>query len=228
MSVTVNQTIRTVTVNNTVRTVTVTYPQTGSGGGVTSVAVSGSDGIEVDSGSPITSSGTIALGLNKANTLSFLNVEDGATADQTDAEIVASWNTELSLNAQSGFLGFDTANANWRGFKGDVSGALMVFPVNAGRVLFNNTNLAFASGINVGFSSSGSFSASAFPTLDVYWKRRAAGEMELVGTIFAKAIRMTTTKRDALSLTSSDNYIIFNTTTNKLQAYDGTTWNDLY
>lgn len=42
---------------------------TGSGGGggsgtVTSVAITGSDGIDVDSGSPITSSGTIALGLS--------------------------------------------------------------------------------------------------------------------------------------------------------------------
>ena len=33
--------------------------------GVSSVAISGSDGIDVDSGSPITSSGTIALGLSK-------------------------------------------------------------------------------------------------------------------------------------------------------------------
>lgn len=47
-------------------------------GTVTSVAVSGSDGIEVDSGSPITTAGTIALGLNKTTTLTFLNVEDGA------------------------------------------------------------------------------------------------------------------------------------------------------
>lgn len=52
-------------------------------GTVTSVAISGSDGIEVDSGSPITAAGTIALGLNKTNTLTFLNVEDGA--DVTDA-----------------------------------------------------------------------------------------------------------------------------------------------
>jgi hypothetical protein len=44
--------------------------QTISGSGtVTSLAVTGSDGIEVDSGSPITSSGTIALGIN-ATTLS--------------------------------------------------------------------------------------------------------------------------------------------------------------
>jgi hypothetical protein len=36
----------------------------GGAGTVTSVAVSGTDGIEVDSGSPITTSGTIVLGLN--------------------------------------------------------------------------------------------------------------------------------------------------------------------
>lgn len=52
-------------------------------GTVTSVAVSGSDGIEVDSGSPITASGTIALGLNKSSTLTFLNVEDGADVTDT-------------------------------------------------------------------------------------------------------------------------------------------------
>jgi len=52
-------------------------------GTVTSVAVSGSDGIEVDSGSPITAAGTIALGLNKTTTLAFLNVEDGADVTDT-------------------------------------------------------------------------------------------------------------------------------------------------
>jgi len=58
--------------------------QDASGGGtVTSVAVSGSDGIEIDSGSPITSSGTIALGVNKTTMLSTLNVEDGADVTDT-------------------------------------------------------------------------------------------------------------------------------------------------
>ena len=54
-----------------------------SSGTVTSVAVTGSDGIEVDSGSPVTTTGTIALGVNKTSMLSHLNVEDGA--DVTDA-----------------------------------------------------------------------------------------------------------------------------------------------
>jgi hypothetical protein len=61
---------------------------TANAGTVTSVAVSGSDGIEVDSGSPVTSSGTIALGVNKSSMLSHLNVEDGA--DVTDAGNVGS------------------------------------------------------------------------------------------------------------------------------------------
>ena len=52
-------------------------------GTVTSVAVSGSDGIEVDSGSPITAAGTIALGINKTNLLSHINVEDGADVTDT-------------------------------------------------------------------------------------------------------------------------------------------------
>jgi hypothetical protein len=59
-------------------------------GTVTSVAVSGSDGIEVDSGSPVTGSGTIALGVNKTTLLSHINVEDGA--DVTDAGNVGAVN----------------------------------------------------------------------------------------------------------------------------------------
>jgi hypothetical protein len=50
----------------------------GGSGTVTSVAVTGSDGIEVDSGSPITTSGTIALGVNAGTLRSHINVADGA------------------------------------------------------------------------------------------------------------------------------------------------------
>jgi hypothetical protein len=49
----------------------------GGGGTVTSVAVSGSDGLEVDSGSPITTSGTIALGVNKASMIAHLSLDTG-------------------------------------------------------------------------------------------------------------------------------------------------------
>jgi hypothetical protein len=50
-----------------------------TGGTVTSVAVTGSDGIEIDSGSPITSSGTIALGINSTTLSTHLGLGDLAT-----------------------------------------------------------------------------------------------------------------------------------------------------
>jgi hypothetical protein len=72
-------------------------------GTVTSVAISGSDGLEVDSGSPVTTSGTIALGVNAANLRTHINVEDGA--DVTDATNVdaagAVMNTDTSTASMS-------------------------------------------------------------------------------------------------------------------------------
>jgi len=65
-------------------------------GTVTSVAVSGSDGLEVDSWSPITTNGTIALWVNKTAMLTHLNVEDGA--DVTDATNVAGAWAEMTVN----------------------------------------------------------------------------------------------------------------------------------
>ncbi len=95
---------------------------TSNTGTVTSVAVSGSDGIEVDSGSPITTSGTIALGVDAAALRTHINVEDGATADQTAGEIEAIVNHDNLLgfeanehidwtNATDNFLTTGTAKA---------------------------------------------------------------------------------------------------------------------
>ena len=69
-------------------------------GTVTSVAVSGSDGIEVDSGSPVTAAGTIALGLNKANTLTFLNVADGAQVNAIDS-VTDTSEIDLAITAKA-------------------------------------------------------------------------------------------------------------------------------
>jgi len=55
------------------------YKTLSTGGTVTSVAVTGSDGIEVDSGSPITSSGTIALGINSTSLSTHLGLGSLAT-----------------------------------------------------------------------------------------------------------------------------------------------------
>ena len=48
-------------------------------GTVTSVAVTGSDGIEIDSGSPVTTSGTIALGINATSLSTHLGLGSLAT-----------------------------------------------------------------------------------------------------------------------------------------------------
>lgn len=76
----------------------------GGGGSVTSVAVSGSDGIEVDSGSPITSSGTIALGVDASSLRTHINVEDGA--DVTDATNVDSAGAVMNTDTSTASMDF--------------------------------------------------------------------------------------------------------------------------
>ena len=84
-----------------------------TGGTVTSVAVSGSDGIEVDSGSPITTSGTIALGLNQATTKTFLDyteeevigiaIEDAAVTGITNLDLNTFRDGYFTLTGNSSF-----------------------------------------------------------------------------------------------------------------------------
>ena len=66
---------------------------------LSSVGVVGTDGIEVDSGSPVTTSGNITLGVNKSTMLTFLNVEDGASGNMTGAEIKSAYEGESNTNA---------------------------------------------------------------------------------------------------------------------------------
>ena len=64
------------------------YKTLSTGGTVTSVAVTGSDGIEIDSGSPITSSGTIALGINSTTLSTHLGLGSLATQSSvTESQI---------------------------------------------------------------------------------------------------------------------------------------------
>ena len=61
------------------------------GGTVTSVSITATDGLEVDSGSPVTTAGTIVIGSDK-----LLGIEAGATADQTGAEIKTAYEGEAN------------------------------------------------------------------------------------------------------------------------------------
>lgn len=71
----------------------------GGGGGVSSVAISGSDGIEIDSGSPITSSGTIALGVNASSLWSHLLGASTVTAVGADKLLIGDASNSFGLRA---------------------------------------------------------------------------------------------------------------------------------
>ena len=70
---------------------------------VSSIGIVGSDGIEVDSGSPVTTSGNITLGVDKSAMLTFLNVEDGAAGNMTGAEIKSAYEAETSAFTDAQF-----------------------------------------------------------------------------------------------------------------------------
>ena len=76
----------------------------GGGGTVTSVALSGSDGIQVDSGSPITSSGTIALGIDASALSTHLSLGDAATKNTgtTSGTVAAGDHTHSAFTGDSG------------------------------------------------------------------------------------------------------------------------------
>lgn len=111
--------------------------QTISGSGtVTSIAVTGSDGIEVDSGSPVTTSGTIALGINSTTLSTHLGLGSLATqssvtesqisdlgsyitASSTDTLTNKSGNISMFTN-DSGYLTAETNNLS------NVSGTLAI------------------------------------------------------------------------------------------------------
>ena len=86
-------------------------PFTSSAGSVTSVAVSGSDGIDVDSGSPITGSGTIALGLSNVPNSSLANSSVTITAGtglSDGGSVSLGGSTTLNVGSGDGI----TVNAN--------------------------------------------------------------------------------------------------------------------
>jgi hypothetical protein len=85
--------------------------------GVTSVGVTGSDGIEVDSGSPVTGSGSIALGVNAATLRSHINVADGA-----EVNVQSNW-TEVDSGSDAFILNKPTLGTAAASDTGDFAAA---------------------------------------------------------------------------------------------------------
>jgi hypothetical protein len=97
--------------NNVKKGLVSDLPFTNSSGSVTSVAISGSDGIDVDSGSPITSSGTIALGLSNVPNSSLAN--SSITINGTAVSLGGTINVGdiTSVGAGAGLTGGGTSGA---------------------------------------------------------------------------------------------------------------------
>lgn len=138
----------------------------GGGGGsgtVTSVAIAGSNGIQVNSGSPITTAGTIQLGVNAATMKSTLDLSGTNTGDQNLFGIIAvagqsnvvAENTNDTLTLVAGtnvYITTDattdtiTINATGGAGGGDVTGpasatnnALVRFDGTTGKFIQNGT-----------------------------------------------------------------------------------------
>jgi len=75
------------------------YKTLSTGGTVTSVAVTGSDGIEVDSGSPVTTSGTIALGINSTTLSTHLGLGSLATQSTITESQISDLQTYLTASS---------------------------------------------------------------------------------------------------------------------------------
>jgi len=121
-----------------------TLSATGGGTGtVTSVAISGTDGIEVDSGSPITSAGTIQLGVNAATMKTTLDLAGSNSGDVT----LAGTPDYITISGQ-------TITRNAIDLAADVTGTLPAANGGTG-ITALGTGVATALGVNVG--SAGAF-----------------------------------------------------------------------
>jgi hypothetical protein len=115
----------------------------GGGGTVTSVAISGTDGIEVDSGSPITSAGTIQLGVNAATMKTTLDLAGSNSGDVT----LAGTPDYITISGQ-------TITRNAVDLASDITGTLPAANGGTG-ITALGTGVATALGVNVG--SAGAF-----------------------------------------------------------------------
>lgn len=130
----------------------------GGSGTVTSVAVSGSDGIQVDSGSPITTSGTIALGVDKNTLLSHINVEDGADVTDTANVTAAGALMDSEVTNLAQVKAFDSADYATAAQNGTITSVATTAPITGGTITSTGT---------VGFDISGLTANTAIADADL-------------------------------------------------------------
>jgi hypothetical protein len=128
-----------------------TWATVSGSGTVTSVAVSGTDGIEVDSGSPITGAGTIQLGVNAATMKTTLDLAGSNSGDVT----LAGTPDYITISGQ-------TITRHAIDLAADVTGTLPAANGGTG-ITALGTGVATALGQNV--TGSGSIVLGTSPTL---------------------------------------------------------------
>jgi hypothetical protein len=120
--------------------------QNAGSGTVTSVAISGSDGIEIDSGSPITTSGTIALGINATTLSTHLGLGSLATQSSITESQISDLQTYLTASS--------TATLT------NKSGNISQWTNDSGYLTAETNNLSTVSG-TLGIANGGTGSSSA-------------------------------------------------------------------
>jgi len=140
------------------------------GGTVTSIAISGTDGIDVDSGSPITTSGTIALGLSNVPNSSLQNSS------------VSYGGVSVALGATDATPAFDLSDATSLPLTSGVSGVLPIAnggtnisSYTTGDVLYASSGTALA---KLGIGSAGQVLTVAGGIIS--WASPTTGDIESV------------------------------------------------
>jgi len=124
------------------------YKTLSTGGTVTSVAVTGSDGIEIDSGSPITSSGTIALGINATSLSTHLGLGSLATQSSVTESQISDLGSYITASST------DTLT--------NKSGNISQWTNDSGYLTAETNNLSTVSGtLGIGNGGTGQTTASA-------------------------------------------------------------------
>ena len=100
--------------NDNVSTLVNDAGYTGNTGTVTSVSITGTDGIQVDSGSPVTGNGTIQLGIDPTSMRTHLNIQDGADVTNTTNVNAAgaTMNSDTNVAGNSWVLDEDSLISN--------------------------------------------------------------------------------------------------------------------
>ena len=140
----------------------------GSGGTVTSVAVSGTDGIDVDSGSPITGAGTIALGLS--------NVPNSSLANSS----VSYGGVSVALGATDATPAFDLSDATSLPIGAGTTGTLATTRGGTGLTSYTTGDILFSSASNtlskLGIGSNGQVLAVSAAGI-VEWTTPTTGDI---------------------------------------------------